>query len=257
MIHSLQYSKKGDFVMIQTLQEFIEEFKRIKHKGWIKTHRKGNTGIGKTLEDELGIAENNEHAPDFGEYELKSKRQSDTSMLTLFTKSPCPPKANAYILNKYGYLNEDNNDLELHTTLWASRFTSLQRNNKKLKIKYDKERIWIASDTDDERNNVYWNIDDLIRSFEQKYKGKFVYAYAQSKGHGAEEEFLYDEAFEVSGFDANDFLNLLKSGDICIDFRLGHYHSGPNIGKVHDHGTAFRIKGNSEHKLFKLKRKIV
>lgn len=45
--------------MITTLDDFIREYKKIQSMGWIRTHRSGNTGIGKTLEDLLGIEENN------------------------------------------------------------------------------------------------------------------------------------------------------------------------------------------------------
>lgn len=58
--------------MINTLNDFIQEYKKIVAMGWIKTHRSGPTGIGKTLEDLLGITENNIDGPDFGDYELKS-----------------------------------------------------------------------------------------------------------------------------------------------------------------------------------------
>ena len=37
--------------MIYTLDDFVREYTAIKEKGWIKTHRAGPTGIGKTLED--------------------------------------------------------------------------------------------------------------------------------------------------------------------------------------------------------------
>lgn len=47
--------------MINTIEEFIEAFTAIKQMGWIRTHRSGNTGIGKTLEDLLDIQENNYH----------------------------------------------------------------------------------------------------------------------------------------------------------------------------------------------------
>ena len=64
----------GGYFMITTLDDFIREYKGICEKGWIRTHRSGPTGIGKTLEDLLGIPENNLDEPDFGEYELKSCR---------------------------------------------------------------------------------------------------------------------------------------------------------------------------------------
>ena len=68
--------------MINTLNDFIEEFEKVKAMGWIKTHRAGPTGIGKTLEDLLGIPENNLDEPDFGDYELKSARKNSNSMLS-------------------------------------------------------------------------------------------------------------------------------------------------------------------------------
>ncbi len=44
---------------MQEYSEFVEKLKEIKNRGYIRTHRSGNTGIGKTLEDLLGIEENN------------------------------------------------------------------------------------------------------------------------------------------------------------------------------------------------------
>lgn len=79
--------------MITTLEEFISSFEQIRDIGWIRTHRSGPTGIGKTLEDLLGIPENNYDEPDFGNYELKSCRINSNSMLTLFTKTPMPKGA--------------------------------------------------------------------------------------------------------------------------------------------------------------------
>ena len=82
--------------MIETLNDFIREYQKICQMGWIKTHRSGPTGIGKTLEDLLGIVENNIDGPDFGDYELKSCRLNSNSMLTIFTKTPQPQAAAAF-----------------------------------------------------------------------------------------------------------------------------------------------------------------
>ena len=78
--------------MINNLNEFITEFKKIKEQGWIKTHRSGPTGIGKTLEDLLGIPENNLDEPDFGDYELKSCRINSQSYNVYENASTCPLK---------------------------------------------------------------------------------------------------------------------------------------------------------------------
>ncbi|OGY92789.1 MAG: hypothetical protein A3H70_00375 [Candidatus Komeilibacteria bacterium RIFCSPLOWO2_02_FULL_48_11] len=73
---------------LKILQKKLEEIKKM---GFVETHRSGNTGIGKTLEDLLKIKENNIPLPDIGEVaELKSYRKSAQSMMTLFTLEPLP-----------------------------------------------------------------------------------------------------------------------------------------------------------------------
>lgn len=101
-----------------TYKEFLEKLKEIKEMSYVKTHRRGNTGIGKTLEDLLGIKENNVPSPNHRMFELKSARKNAKSMLTLFTKSPLPEKANSTLLKKFGYKSAKGNDRkELHTTV--------------------------------------------------------------------------------------------------------------------------------------------
>ena len=110
--------------MIYTLDDFISEYSKIKDKGWIRTHRAGPTGVGKTLEDLLGIQENNIDGPDFGEYELKSCRLNSNSMLTIFTKTPQPKGAINVLRETFGYASGayNNDDKVLHTTLSADNF---------------------------------------------------------------------------------------------------------------------------------------
>ena len=52
----------------------IEALTAIRDRGWIPTSRKNNAGgIGNTLEELLGIAENNLPLPNVAEWELKRK----------------------------------------------------------------------------------------------------------------------------------------------------------------------------------------
>lgn len=243
--------------MIYTLEDFIREFKKIKELGWVKTHRSGPTGIGKTLEDLLGIPENNLDEPDFGEYELKSCRIDSQSMLTMFTRAPQPARSNTYLREKYGYSSDayDNDEKVLHATLSADRFTTISSTGNKLKIWCDIDGIYILSQ--DQRENVFWSRETLKRCFERKYKNKFVYAKALSRGIGANEEFHFIEAYEVSGFNYEAFIDLLEAGKIYVDLRIGQYHHGKNKGKTHDHGTGFRIRESDQYLLFKNINRIV
>lgn len=243
--------------MITTLDEFIVEYRIIVDMGWVTTHRPGPTGIGKTLEDLLGIAENNIDGPDFGEYELKSARIGSNSMLTMFTRAPQPRSANTYLREKFGYSSSvyANDEKVLHATLSADRFTSIADTGHQLKVTCLEDGVYIESE--DGIEGILWPRELLKKCFEKKYTNKFVYAKAEYRGTGAEEEFHYLEAYEVSGFDYDHFIELLEAGRIYVDLRIGQYHSGKNAGKTHDHGTGFRIKETDQPLLFKVNKRIV
>lgn len=232
--------------MINTLDDFINEFKKIKAMGWIRTHRTGNTGIGKTLEDLLGIPENNLQEPDFGDYELKSGRKNSSSMLTIITKSPLPERANTYLRLKYGYSSNayDNCEKVLHSTLNAVSFTRIANTGYELKVEYDKDKIFLQSRTEVE--NVYWPKYVLKSMFERKIKNKIVYVKADSRYSGANEEFHFNEAYLVYGFSYERLVELLEQGKIYVDLRIGQYPDG----RTHDHGTGFRIREADQDLLF-------
>ncbi len=67
------------------IEKFAVEFQKIKEKGFIPSFRKGPTGVGFTLEKELGISENNIALPDLQGAELKAHRSQGNSLITLFT----------------------------------------------------------------------------------------------------------------------------------------------------------------------------
>src|SRR3989338_413088 len=103
-----------------TLKKLREQLEEIKQKGFIKTHKAHDTGIGKTMEDLLGIKENNLPIPDVGEVELKAKRIDSDSMLTVATKSPEPKGVNRILFYKYKYLDKEKK-FSLHSTIYGSR----------------------------------------------------------------------------------------------------------------------------------------
>lgn len=68
-----------------TLIEFKKQFSKIKKAGWVQSTRRGPTGVGKTLEQLLGLDENNIALPDLGAVELKAHRIGSSALITLFT----------------------------------------------------------------------------------------------------------------------------------------------------------------------------
>ena len=217
-----------------TYQELIGRLKKIESMGYVKTHRKGNTGIGKTLEDLLGIEENNIPGPNAAMLELKSARKNSGSMLTLFTKSPLPPKINSVLLQRYGYESaKENKRKEIHTTINANSFNTL-RGNPGLQIDLQLDRINLINT--EYEILCYWPKEILKNAFERKIP-KMLYVKADFRGRGSNEEFWFNEAWVLGGFGFDNFVKLLKEEKVFVDMRIGQYPDG----RPHDHGTAFRI----------------
>jgi len=230
-------------------QEFLERIKEIKEIGFVQSHRSGPTGIGKTLEDLLGIIENNIAGPDFSTYELKAARKDSESMLTLFAKAPQPKSANRKLLEAYGYI-PNNSDVkskqltlngkeavipmvsvkekELHVTLDA-----IKSNSVGLKLGIAADKLFIEND---KRIEAYWDNNTLKATFERKHH-RLIYVLAERKKEKGKELFWYNEAYLLDGFSFNRFSRLVEDGVLKVDIRIGHYSDG----SPHDHGTAFRI----------------
>ncbi len=229
-------------------KELIQQLKKIKDMKWIKTHRAGTTGIGKTLEDLLGITENNIPGPNAAMIELKSARKNATGLLTLFTKAPLPPKANSILLENYGYQSSKGGK-RLETTVNAVNFNQL-KGEFGFKIEIQENRINLI--TTQKEIVGYWDKEILMTSFERKLP-KLLYVKADARGKGAEEEFWFNEAWLLSGFDFDNFIQLLKNGVIYIDIRIGQYSDG----RTHDHGTAFRVLPSKLDLCFSHRKKIM
>jgi len=215
-----------------TYPKLVKKLKAINEMGYIKTHRTGNTGIGKTLEDLLEITENNVPGPNAAMIELKSARKNVSSMLTLFTKSPLPPGANSVLLERSGYEGRYGRK-RLETTVNAINYNQL-KGEPGFKIDIQEDRLNII----DIKCEIlgYWDKETLKNSFERKLP-KLLYVKAEARGKGLEEEFWFNEAWLLSGFDFDNFLNLLREGTILVDIRIGQYPDG----RTHDHGTGFRV----------------
>lgn len=251
---------------MKTYPELVEKLKEIKKMGWVKTHRRGTTGIGKTIEDLLDIPENNVPGPDGEMVELKSGRKNSKSMLTLFTLAPLPRKANSVLLQKFGYSSKHTRRKVLHTTVSTLSFNILKGKEVfKVVIKDDKVEL-IAKTSDggikpflEEKREEpkievvgYWNKEILRNSFERKLP-RLLYVKANSRGSGENEEFLFNEAWLLSRFDFENFLKLLKEGTILADIRIGQYPSG----KPHDHGTGFRVLPDKLDLCFSNRKKVL
>lgn len=231
----------------------------IKSMGWIRNQRPGNAGgVGNTLEDLLGVAENNLQLPDFGDWELKSQRTKTGSLLTLFHSEPKPRNAKIVpriLLLKYGWPHQDagilypSNEKSFRQTINATAYSD---RGFRVNIDYDRQVIYVCFDFSmidgrhavwkhsiaeragikDVSPNPYWTFNDIENKLRTKLKN-MLYIRADTKVVNGEEYFKYNQIAAFIDPTLERFLDLVESGDIYVDFdaRTGH-----------NHGTKFRIR---------------
>ena len=230
----------------RTLTQIKKALQELSEKGWIKSNRSHNTGIGKTLEDHLGITENNIALPDFGVMELKSQRINTLSMMTLFTKSP-EGITNTEIRKRFGYPDKEFPKIKiLHQTISDGR-----RNKMGFQATIDEKqgKLLILK-----RGKLlgYYSLDFLKKKAIEKIGNGLMLVRAETKKIRGAEYFHYRDAYLLKEIDPTKFLTHSK-----YDIRLGVYHSGKDTGKPHDHGSAFRLTEKALPLLFKIQKKIL
>jgi len=235
-------------------EQLIDKLVEIRAMGWVANARPGNAGgIGNTLEDLLGITENNLPIPNAAEWELKCQRIGTSSLTTLFHMEPSPrvykfvPKM---LLPFYGWKHETiPHEMSFRQTLNGLSSTDrgfkavVDHNARKVMISFNsnavdprhsewlrsvKERVGLA----ELHPQPYWGFDDLFHKAGTKLLNCF-YVRAEVTRKSSEEYFWYKEIMILEKFNLEHFLTAIESAQVLIDFdaRTGH-----------NHGTKFRLR---------------
>ena len=244
-----------------TKTALIAKFKKIAAMGWIPNARSGNAGgIGNTLEDLLGIKENNLPIPNAAEWELKTQRINTTSLTTLFHTEPSPRGVKfvpQVLLPLYGWPHDEagkkysKNEMSFRQTIHGKSLSDrgfrvvIDRKERKILISFDAESVdprhksWLETVKNraglDELNpQPYWGFDDLEHKAGTKLLNAF-YVQAEVKKENKKEYYRYTKVMMLQKFSFEGFLKALEEGNILVDFdaRTGH-----------NHGTKFRMRQN-------------
>jgi hypothetical protein len=220
------------------LEEFKKQFKQLKEKGFVKSRRKGPTGVGHTLEVEIGLKENNLDLPDIDDYELKGHRINSSSMITLFTFNRKAWQMKAIqAVRKYGSFDKDGRK-GLYYTM------SLRPNSAGVFLYVD--------DTDMSIRHVSgeviakWNLELVAKQFKKKMPA-LLFVSAFSEERDGIEYFHYQRAQLMVGISPELIAEQIRSENILIDLRL---HDKGTEG-ARNHGTGFRVKEDKLPLLFK------
>lgn len=249
-----------------TKDNLIEKLQKIASQGWIENARKGNAGgIGNTLEDLLGIEENNLPIPNAAEWELKTQRLNTSSLTTLFHTEPSPRAVKfvpQVLLLNYGWKHDEagkkypEDEMSFRQTIHGKSasdrgfIVKIDRKERKVLISFDYKKVkgheeWL----NDVKNKIglrelepqpYWGFDDLEHKAGTKLLNCF-YVQAEVKKENGKEFYKYSSVMMLQKFLFEGFLQEIENGNILVDFdaRTGH-----------NHGTKFRLRQNHFHKLY-------
>ena len=212
------------------------KFAEIKDMGFVKSLRRGDTGIGFTFETLFGIKENNRKGHDFTyngkRIEAKSRRRHTTANMTLFTKEPSIRELHdVELMKKYGYL-----DIKKRLALKPDcKFGQFNAQNLGLDIDKKTNSIQLI----DSVNNTpwVWTSEDISFKLEN-----LLFVIADSKGTRENEFFHYRNAIFYEDFIPTKFLELIENKKIVINLRM---HQNPTGGS-RNRGTGFRLTDVTE-----------
>ncbi len=225
--------------------DIVKELKEIFKRGYIKSLRSNDTGIGYTLETLLKIKENNSGEPDLiyngVSAELKSQREKATSKVTLMTKTPnWEPLKPREIIEKFGYKDIQGRQ-GLKITLTANNFNAqgfkLEVNRKTNRLNILQKSYGVVA---------YFDIKELMNKLSEKIYKNLILVLADSKKKDGKEYFRYNKAILLKDLSEEAFEKLFNDGLIVWEFRM---HIQP-WGAVRDHGPGFRISRNHIDKLY-------
>ena len=245
--------------VIYTKPALIAKLKEISAMGFIPNARKGNAGgIGNTLEDLLGIKENNLPIPNAAEWELKAQRLNSTSLTTLFHTEPSPRAIRfvpQVLLPKYGWSHQEDGkkypkgEMSYRQTIHGNSRSDrgfkvvVNRKERKILISFDagsvdiRHKKWLEvikkhAGLGELNPQPYWGFDDLEHKAGTKLLNAF-YVQAEVKKVRNKEHYHYMKVMMLQKFSFERFLKALEEGKILVDFdaRTGH-----------NHGTKFRMR---------------
>jgi len=248
--------------------ELIKRLKELRDYGWIQTRQQFNDGlVGNTLEDFLGIEENNLTLPDAGRYELKAQRMETSSLTTLFHFDPYPRRPKSVVTHTlgpiYGWPHEEcKGEWSFRVTMYGNRYTNrgfkitLDAREGKLLVEFNPNEVdpsqkdWLSIVLRKGGRKItpqpYWHLDHLKEKAQRKIANT-IYVHAQSRKRKKFEEFKYDEAMLYEGLDFDKLQKGLMNGEVFVDF---------DARTTHNHGTKFRIRQGTLEKFFARKERI-
>jgi hypothetical protein len=224
-------------------QELLLKMSEISARGYIKTMRSGDTGVGYTLESLLGIEANSSKAPDYKGIELKAARvgKGRAKQTTIFSQVPkwssSSLKGSREILEKHGRFNIKKSRKQVYHEISATKLNSYN-----LQLEVDESsgmlyQVFLNPENEmRQERDVVWEIDHLVSRVEEKHK-ETMWISALARGKRSEEEFFYHKLKHTRGVDPAALQLLLDSGEMTVHYLIKELPSGA----AKDQGYLFKM----------------
>lgn len=231
------------------LKDLIKKLEDIKNKEFIQTKRKGPTGIGHLIENELGLDETNIAIPDIGgRVEVKATRRNVNSLITLFTfnRGVWRIKQKELIL-KYGYVDEKGRQALYNIV------NKQTPNTQGFYLLTDPQKhLIILKNINNELNIAEWSSYVIAGKFMTKLD-RLLLIIADNKIENNIEYFHFNEAYLLENPTPEKFIESFDRNELMIDLRMHIKESGG----VRNHGTGFRISEKNLINLYSSKRRLI
>tara|TARA_Y100001963_G_scaffold155035_1_gene245132 strand:- start:895 stop:1605 length:711 start_codon:yes stop_codon:yes gene_type:complete len=222
---------------MKEIQNIKDRLPLIKKMGYVRTMRKGNTGVGYTFEELFGVEENNSTGADLnGMVEFKASRKGASSRTTGFCQSLLWNYRVRDVIRKYGWRDKEKPErINFYPSLKVGAHTPGG-----LTMKIGGGRTPILTVVDSE-NEELASIPLSVIAFRFKQKlDKLLLVYADTKKIDRVEHFHYNEAYLCQKPSVSSVLKLLRDGKLVVEPRC---YIDTNTGKLRDRGVAFRLSG--------------
>lgn len=242
-------------VISPVAKELLDKLREIHSRGYVKGVSHGDTNVGMTLENLLGIPPNDSKAPDYKGIELKSSRKlgkaaarvAKSRKVTLFTNVPDWKRSKfdaEGILKTFGYVG-DNSRLQLYCTvsnLINAQGLYLDAHDEIDLINKAKTPSYVG-------DVAVWALDTLKARLSEKHRETF-WVQASSEFYDGKEFFQYDYVRHTRKPNTANLASLFDAGIITLDYTL----SMKTTGNARDHGYMFRTTGDKFAHIFPLER---
>jgi hypothetical protein len=223
--------------------ELLGMLRGVARKGWIQTLRPGDTGVGYTLETELGIPANSRASPDYKGIELKSHRigRGTRAQITAFSKVPdwknSRLRSSKDILIERGYFSAAKQRRQVFHEISALKPNSIGMQLGLTKDSTLLEQFFVPHDSPETRvRDVQWAMSTLQSSMKKKHR-ETMWVEAETTGAGKDEAFRYSRVVHTSGYDKDSLPILLESGAMTVHYLIKETATGG----AKDQGYLFKV----------------